>query len=224
MKGFATHAPDRCAPDEGGSEDGFPRVARDAPRRRQHARGLALAEVLVVASLLTVSLLGHAASILSSHQLGSRTNERARAVQFAERTIERLRADPEFATLYARLRGRTAESASDAGRSSLAVDPSLAMSAPSAYYADLVAPPELGDVRLVVQVPVDRVDGTPALREDVVAPRYGLPHDLDGDGRVDGLPKDGTHLALPVVVRVRWARPGGRADEVVIPTWLRGER
>jgi hypothetical protein len=57
-----------------------------------------------------------------------------------------------------------------------------------------------------------------------VLPRYGLPADLNGDGVVEASPRDDDYLMLPVVVRLRWRRAAEGSNEVVLATWLRGER
>jgi hypothetical protein len=141
-----------------------------------------------------------------------------------EKFIDRLRSDPDWDGLYARVVDLSAESAGDATLSSHAVDLALPTYAPTDYYSDFVAPTQLGTVTVLVQVPAADRSGTTVLREDVDAPRYGLPADLDGDGVIDGDPRDDDYQSLPVVVRLRWQRAGEHAQEVVLATWLRGER
>lgn len=92
------------------------------------------------------------------------------------------------------------------------------------YYPDLGVPASLGTVTFLVQVPSAVIGGVPALRENIVAPRYGLPRDLNGDGVIDSNSRNQDYTALPVVVRLRWVRPGEQPHEVVLGTWLRGER
>jgi hypothetical protein len=179
---------------------------------------------VVCLAVVVVVVLGHAASVAHSHTVAMAAQERGVAVHTAQRLVERLRADTDFAGLYARLAARTAESAGDTLLVRLGPDRALTMHAASVYYGDFVPPASLGTVRLLVQVPVGSVGGAPALREDLVAPRYGLPADLNGDGLVNGTSRDADYLALPVVVRVRWQRAGQDLEEVVLPAWLRGER
>ena len=75
-----------------------------------------------------------------------------------------------------------------------------------------------------MQVPVTTVAAVADLRESAVAPRYGLPHDLNGDGVADGNPRSADYRSLPVVVRLRWQRPGHTPHEIVLGSWLRGDR
>ena len=138
-----------------------------------------------------------------------------------QRFVERLRADDDWVGLYGRLAPRSAESALDVSLSSLAADPALPSYPPAAYYPNFTVPPALGTVTVLVQVPARTVAGKPALVEDLAAPRYGLPADLDGDGAVDAKDHSSDARALPLVVRLRWARPGQGAHEIVVATRLR---
>ena len=199
--------------------------ARARPRRpvRPDA-GFSVVEVLVAGFLLVVGALGFASSVCTSHVLATSVTERGQACETLHRLVERLRADPDWNDLYARLKLLSSESAGDAGLAWQKVDLSLRTHALTTYYPDLVPPTTLGTVSALVQVPASVVDGVASLRETQVAPRYGLPADLDGDGRVDGDDRAGDYRTLPVVVRLRWHRPPRAADEVVLATWLRGDR
>lgn len=196
-------------------------TARRSPRVEG---GFVLMDVLLGAIVLAIALLGHAASVLSSHRLDQSVECRGDALATLEKFVDRLRSDPDWDGLYARVVDLSAESASDATLSSIAVDLSLPTHAPTDYYSDFVAPTHLGTVTVLVQVPSTTRTGVAALREDASAPRYGLPADLDGSGTVDGAARDDDYLSLPVVVRLRWQRAGEDAEEIVMATWLRGER
>lgn len=200
--------PNRTSPD-----------APAAPRRRQ--RGFTLVETLVAASVLTIAVLGHAATAVSADRLNQVGAKRGLAMLTLHRFVERMRADDDWAGLYARLLAKSAESATDGTLSSLAADPALPTFAPTSYYPDFVAPASLGTVTVLVQVPATTVAGTRHLLETLVAPRYGLPYDLDGDGIIDAASHDADRRALPIVVRLRWAVPGRPSDEVVVASWLR---
>ncbi len=199
-------------------------VKRGVTRRRRVEAGFTLVETLVGGAVLSLALLGHAASVATTHVMNGSIEERGIALQAVGRLLERLRADPDWSGLYARLRPLSTESAADAGLSRLDVDLSLATHPVASYYPDLEMPASLGTVTVLVQVPSKTVDSVSALREDLVAPRYGLPYDLSGDGGIDGLPRDDDYRMLPVVVRLRWRHPPKAAQEVVVSTWLRGER
>jgi Tfp pilus assembly protein PilV len=199
----------------------------DHPRRRRPAsgsQGIALIEVLASMVVVAVGLLAYASSVLQSHKCSADAEERGVAVLTLERFIERLRADTDWAGLYARLRPLSNESAGDTTLKSLARDPSLTTYAPSTYYADFDVPASIGTVTVLVQVPSTTVSGVAGLRENANAPRYGLPIDLNGDGAVDGNTHNADCAVLPVVVRLRWQHKGRVADEVVVATCLRGDR
>jgi prepilin-type N-terminal cleavage/methylation domain-containing protein len=193
-------------------------------RSRRSQRGFSLIETLIASVVLVLAILGHAASVITAHSMNRTTEDTAIAAQTLGRFVERLRADPDWAGLYARLRALSAESASDAGLSNLGADPALACYAATSYYADFTVPSALGSATFLVQVPSLAVSGTSALRESAVAPRYGLPYDLNGDGVVDSASRDADYVKLPMVARIRWKRATGDSKEFVLATWLRGER
>ena len=199
---------------------------QDAPkRRRDRCRGgFTLIDGLIGTAILVISILGLVASAFSGRHLSRSVEERGVAFATLGRFVERIRADADWAGLYARLRPLSQESAGDAALVSLAVDTSLPTQAADAYYADFNVPTSLGTVTFLVQVPVAMVGGAPVLREDEVAPRFGLPYDLNGDGVVDGDPRDADYRSLPIVARIRWQHPGEATQEAILSTWLRGDR
>lgn len=192
--------------------------------RRCPETGFSLIEVLVANIMMAVAVLSFVHTIGAANKLNRATEERALATVTLGRFLERMRADTSWSSLYRRLRQLSAESSYDPGLSSLAVDTSLPSWPVTEYYPDLEVPASLGTVSFLVQVPVAEVDGLPVLLETAEAPRYGLPHDLNRDGVIDSDPRNMDYCALPVVARVRWGRPGGEFQEVVVATWLRGER
>jgi hypothetical protein len=198
---------------------------REGVRARRHSSGgFTLIDGLIGTSILVISILGLVASAFSGRHLSRSVEERGVAFATLGRFVERIRADADWAGLYARLRPLSQESAADATLASLAIDTALPTQAAGAYYADFNVPSTLGTVSFLVQVPVAVVGGAPALREDEVAPRYGLPYDLNGDGLIDGDPRDADYRSLPIVARIRWQRPGAATQEAVLSTWLRGDR
>lgn len=196
--------------------------------RRAHLRqaGFGLVEVLFSAAILVIAVMANASSVSSAHTGTKSVNERSKALEVLSRFLERVRGDDDWAGLYARLRILSQEGARDTDLSSLAVDAALRTYPATRYYSDFSVPSELGDISFLLQVPASRAGtGTPlTLRESQVAPRYGLPSDLNGDGIVDGNSRESDYRVLPVVVRMRWTRANGQSEEVIVPTWLRGER
>ena len=185
--------------------------------RRHRQRGFALIETFLVVGLLGMALLWHAASSLGGYNLMRSEASHGTALQTTRHLVERLRTDPAWETLYERL-------------AVLAEAPTGELGHPlTAYYADFEAPVELGEVGLIVEVPravgVDALPDDPfVLREDIDAARFGLPHDLNGDGSVDAASHDHDYRALPVIVHLRWKAPGESPQVLHLPTWLRGAR
>lgn len=198
----------------------------NAPKQRldRCRGGFTLIDGLIGTTILVISILGLVASAFSGRHLSRSVEERGVAFATLGRFVERIRADADWAGLYARLRPLSQESAGDAALVSLAVDTSLPTQAADAYYADFNVPTTLGTVTFLVQVPVAMVGGAPVLREDEVAPRFGLPYDLNGDGVVDSDPRDADYRSLPIVARIRWQHPGEATQEAILSTWLRGDR
>jgi prepilin-type N-terminal cleavage/methylation domain-containing protein len=194
-------------------------------RRRAGTRGLSLVEVLVAAAVVSIALLSHAASTLAGHRLTQSEESRSVALQFVREFLERIRADEDWAGLYARLVAQDAivEPGSTGGAGVVVTDlPSLR--APTDYYSDCEVPASLGPVQVLVQVPFVLSGTTRVLREDQTAPAFGLPYDLSGDGVVDSLAHGADYLALPIVVTLRWTGPGEVPQTLRVSTWLRGER
>jgi hypothetical protein len=175
--------------------------------------------------ILVIAVLGHVATIWTAHQNAQATESHGLALQTLERFVERLREDPDWETLWVRLRARTAESAGDTALASLSGDPTLPGIVATTYYPTFIVPRELQNARFLVQVPALRnASGAWELREDLNAPRYGLPWDLNGDGLIDATPRNTDYRQLPVVVRIRWGGTGRTPTEIVLSTWLRGDR
>lgn len=197
-----------------------------APRRRSCSQaGFGLVEILFSAAILLIAVMGNASSVGTAHSTFRAVAERGRAVEVLARFLERMRGDDDWAGLYARLRTKSQESAGDTARRELGIDPNLVMYAPTVYYPDFTLPSDLGTIQFLVQVPGLAVGpGLPTLRESQNAPRYGLPADLNGDGAITSDSRESDYRALPVVIRMRWTRANGAAEELVLPTWLRGER
>lgn len=195
-------------------------------RRSPRQAGFGLVEVLFSAAILVIAVMANASGVSSAHTGTKALNERSKALEVLSRFIERIRGDDDWAGLYARLRVLSRESTRDTGFTWLSVDPLLRTYPATTYYSDFETPTDLGTITFLIQVPASRAAiGSPlTLRESQVAPRYGLPADLNGDGVVDSSSREGDYRALPVVVRMRWARRSGSVEELIMPTWLRGER
>ncbi|MFM8980483.1 MAG: prepilin-type N-terminal cleavage/methylation domain-containing protein [Planctomycetia bacterium] len=103
-------------------------------------------------------------------------------------------------------------------------------------YMPFEIPAALGEVGFSVEVPAwsTATDTRLMLRENKVAPRYGMNldytfdgkadgADLNGDGLVDGTAREdkNDYKFIPCVVRMRWERRGKASQEIVMPMWLR---
>ena len=64
--------------------------------------------------------------------------------------------------------------------------------------------------------------GNETLREDIVAPEYGLPCDLNGDGVIDGLNHAADYKILPLVIRLDWPIAGGGTRTMTFAAVLGG--
>ena len=203
-------------------------VARDVAKSAAPARlaeaGFSMVDVLIGSLILMAAVMVHSATVLSVQRMSASAAERGIAVETLARFVERMRADLDWSGLYARLRPLSMESTGDTTLSRLGVDLNLTTRPVTSYYGDFTVPTSLGQVTVLVQVPSIDVGGVVALRENVSAPRYGLPYDLNGDGAITGDSRNADYLALPIVVHLRWQRAGRRAQEVVLATWLRGQR
>jgi len=193
--------------------DPSPSQRRD---RLRGQRGVAVIEAFLFVTILGTALLWHAASNLSGYRLMRAEGSHGTAIETLRHFVERLRTDPDFKTLYARLAARIPGA------------PALGHP-PSAYYADFVPPPSLGTVGVLVEVPraaaAGAMPGDPlVLREDITAERFGLPYDLNGDGAVDTDSRNDDYHALPIVVQFNWSAPGDVPQSLKLFTYLRGAR
>jgi Tfp pilus assembly protein PilV len=64
--------------------------------------------------------------------------------------------------------------------------------------------------------------GNETLREDAVAPEYGLPCDLNGDGVIDNKNHAADYKILPLVIRLAWPTADGGTRTVTFATVIGG--
>jgi len=202
----------------------MPAPARPAsPRPRRRAPdGFTLIEVLIGTVVIAVALMGHMASTFAEYKLARVEQARSEVLHVARQFVERLRSDDDWAGLYGRLRQLQVLAEEGTGTGDRLEDGRLAWR-PEAYYQDFVLSEFLSTLVVLVDVPFDPLEPT-ELRENLVAPRFGLPADLDGNGVVDGESRLADYRVLPVVVTFRWRPNGDAAHELRVATWLRGYR
>src|SRR5262245_49172586 len=100
-----------------------PRLAgRPTRRSRRAARGLSLVDAMIATVILLTAALGGLASICTSHQVNQSTGDFAVATETLNRFVERMRADPDWSGLYARLNALSAESTGDTALARLGAD------------------------------------------------------------------------------------------------------
>jgi Tfp pilus assembly protein PilV len=76
-----------------------------------------------------------------------------------------------------------------------------------------------------VQLPTTTdATGNEVLREDTIAPEYGLPCDLNGDGVIDGKNHAADYKVLPMVIRLDWPTVDGGTHSVTFTTVIGGGR
>ncbi len=177
-------------------------------------------EVLLAVGLLATALFAHVGSVIEHHALAREEAARSRAILDQRQFLERLRADPEWRTLYTRLR-TLQEQAELGGVGGVPLEDGRVAWPATTYVGEFE-----GQAELSVLVDVPFADpaggGEPVLREDVNAPAYLLPGDLNGDGSVSDGARDGDYKVLPARVTFCWKAPGGGRRETTVTTWLRG--
>lgn len=180
-------------------------------RGRKAQRGFSLLDVTITVSVLAVGLLAQASLTISSFSQTTLNKERRLAMEGVRDQLEVIKA-MNLASVFAAYDESTANDL---------------MVAPGPHFDIRGLHPAPGDTdghvgRVIF--PVGAPPGTsesndPVLREDVSEPFMGMPFDLDGDGAIDSLPKDGKYIHLPVTVEVEWTGKIGR-QSMQITTWL----
>lgn len=182
--------------------------------------GFGLIELMIGGSILAIAMLAYGGSMLTHRSLAEAQHERSSALIGVGQFMERLRADDDWAGLYDRCRLRMTLAEAAGGTEPRFTHGSKAWT-PTTYFPDFQ---DRTDLRVLIRVPVapDKVTSTLVLREDVAAPAFLLPMDLDGDGVIDDDAKDASYKYLPVVVFFLWTDTDGLTREFRITTMLRG--
>ena len=156
-------------------------------RRSRTTSGFTLLEVMIALVALTLSLQYFTQSFSSMARLEPAASDHATAVLATRDVLERVRGTP-FVDVFAEF------------------GPDATTGRPwNASAADLGltgAVPE--GLRTIVRLPTMG----PLLREDIAAPRLGMPRDLNADGVIDALDHSGDYLVLPVRVISIWVETG----------------
>ncbi len=183
------------------------RPARD----RKGQRGFSLLDVAITVSVVAIGLLAQASLTISSYSQTALNKERRLAMQGVRSQLEVIKG-MELANVFAAFDESTDNDPADA---------------PGPHFDIKGLRPIPGDAdghvgRVVLPVgdpPESSESSDPVLREDVSDTLMGMPYDLDGDGIIDSLPKNGTCIHLPVTIEVEWTGKIGR-QILQLTTWL----
>ena len=205
-------------------------------------------EALVGASLLAMALMSQTSLLVANTKLSEQSRARSDTFVATREFMERLRAYDDWAGLYSQLRMKQDQASMplSGGSQGYAEDSdeyALANSGPptgshatltthdgrytytpSTYLAGFES---ITDFSVLLEVPTNPTTGTgaPLLREDANLPLFKLPADLNGDGVIDGQEREGDYRYLPVRAVFVWKDgPTGSLQQIVLTTWLRGER
>ena len=189
----------------------LPDAASAPPCPRPLARGRAgmtLVEVLLGMLVLVVAVGATMGAVGSFARLEESNRETSAAHFGARRALERLRGVP-FADAFAAFNADPSD------------DPA---GAPGPDFAVAGLRPQDGDAdglagRILFPVPPA---GPLFLVENLDAPGFGLPLDLNGDGLLDGDNRAGDYASLPVRIRVEWRGVSGNRF-IELDTLLRGD-
>jgi prepilin-type N-terminal cleavage/methylation domain-containing protein len=164
------------------------------PRGTRRRCAFSLVEVTVVIAILSVAVTLFGQSMLASAKLDPVSEETRLAAEGARVQLEDMRA-LSFEQLFRSYNEDPAD------------DPGGAGSAPGAWFAIPGLKPPPGALA-VGHVMFPTVGG--ALQESFADETLGMPHDLDGDGIIDGNDHSGDAIILPVRIQLEWASKSGR--------------
>jgi hypothetical protein len=172
--------------------------------------GFGLIEIIVAMGTLLIGVLVYGGLTLTVSRGIGVSDERSRALDAARARMELLWSRP-FEECFAAFDESTANDPPDA--------PGPHFSVPGLEPVDADTDGYVGRIRFPTG---PGEDGAAVLREDISSPLLGMPRDLDGDGTIDGEPKDSAYVRLPVMVEVRWRGAGGEqrvAFSTLISPW-----
>ena len=150
---------------------------------------------MIASTVMVVGVLATVGTMRATSALGVSTRETTLAYQAARAKVEELKAQPfEFVLV------RHNEDAAD--------DPP-GLASPGVGFDVPGLDPVAGDADGLVGRLLFPENAGGELREDANQPEFGLPADLDGDDVIGALDVTGTHILLPVRVRIEWTGQTG---------------
>lgn len=170
-------------------------------KRPKGTSGFSTVEVAVLALLLLIAVGGLSGSLLSSVQL-SRSSEDGATAGAAMRRMAAELSGADFATVWATYNADPND------------DPAGAGTAPGAFFAVAGLTPRVDDAdgfvgEILFPDQETGVGTTRILREDLDAPLWGLPRDLNADGLIDGNDRSADAMMIPVTLRLQWRNASG---------------
>lgn len=196
----------------------------DRPGRRVRRDGFGMIDCLVSVVVISLSSFGFLAASMSATSLDIESRTIAAANRLTRVVLEEMQAAP-IDELLARYNADPTDDPDGAGTArgdSFELDTTEVTkdtrvveiddpNCPDEKYNraedSISSIPEKMDCKIVL--PTTTVGGTSRLRENTVAPELGLPADLNGDGKIDGVDHDGDYQLLPVQIRIEWPAPDG---------------
>lgn len=133
-------------------------------------------------TIVAITLIPMAGSVLASSRVGEVSRERSQATHAARRAVATLRNTP-FSTVLAQYAG-------------------------GGFTADGLTPQEGDQDGQVGEFVFPPLSKKGELLESTVDPSLGMPRDLNGDGKIDAQDHSTDYVVLPVMVRVLWTSHG----------------
>ncbi len=168
---------------------------------------MTLLEVVVAMAVLTLAFAMYSGAVIALGRQNQMMREEAVAGDACQEVIETMRSEP-FAQLYSLYNHDTAD------------DPLGEDTAPGARFEVWGLDPAPGAPEEIAgEVFLPEIEVSPGvwqLREDIDDPDLGMPRDLNGDSRIDGLDHSSDYIHLPTLLRVEWKGLNGvRRFEIV---------
>lgn len=163
-------------------------------RQRAERAGFTLVDVCVATLILAIAMGTLIGSVFSAMRLEQANEETAAASQAMRSILEDMYA-LDFGELYATYNADPLDDpeAGAANRAALLVDHPLLVAGGKAPVIEILLPDAGGE-----------------LREDSKLPEFGLPRDLNGDGKTDALNHAGDYELLPMTIRLEWESGSGQ--------------
>lgn len=163
--------------------------------------GFTLVEVTVAAAVVAVALIGLVGSLVLAVKQSALAADTATAVDGARRQVETMSAQP-FRRIFPLYNAYDGD------------DPLGWDTGPGTGFDVAGLTPRAGDpdgrVGRVI-MPAAGTDGR-NLRENLTMAELDMPRDLDADGAIDGLDKEGRYALLPATIVVEWRGVYGDAS------------